>query len=479
MMGVAMKSLASLVSLVSLATVLCAGSAAAQETSDTTPQTPQELELERLRARADLLEQQQRIATAQLQLRTTLVDSVPASSRQGNVDTGDGAGEPEATVLAAAETRRAARRIVEEVAALNGGAALNGEAIEPTGSQSPTGADELCVSGRASITPQPAPAAWIVVLAGDAELAQNEWRQFNARHAALLRQLCNVPRTRRSGSPDWIEWLNRGQVSSIRPNDLSANAGGSPTTRYEGNYLSSMSAPIAAVQIAHAVFSYLASDYSVEGVTVSGVTDDMLVSAILEAGRNYDHDRIRFIAPAFVGTSAEGFSAFEIALRNLDDARNQIEPERRTCVVRRREAEARVNARLEADRPALRARENEDLRDCDIVEAAVAAHASFAADYGGSEQAAARSMRVIEQLSLALRMGDGARMLVVNVHSSDGSAYTQQNLWTHLGGMPFHITASVVVSWRLTDGSGMATHGGVLPMYSEYTRMRDIPDRLE
>ena len=436
-----MKSVAT----IAFATALfSAGTAVAQVPPDGGSSTDEESELDRLEREAETRELLLRIAEADLARRQALIDSVPASGLTGAVTPEAGAGEPEATVIAAVQTRRAAQTIVAAVDEVVGAGAAAGPAAlglvdDPS----------ACVQRRDHRAPRPLPTGRTIVVAGNETPALSQWRQFNARRGALLRQLCAAAEA--SGDAD-----REGALLPMGEGGLSAASG-----------------PIAAVQIAHAVFSYLASDYSIAGVTVSGITDEMLVSAILEAGRG------RYAAPAHGEASDDAFAAFDAMLGQLDDARNRVEVLRRRCVARRREAAARVSAARAPNRAAVQAVETENLRDCDVIDAAVAAHTSFAGEYGGSAEAANRSAAVIHQLGLAQYLSGGAQVLMVTVHSSDGAAYTQENLWTHLGGMPYHISASVVVSWRLTDSSGMAVHGGVLPMYSEYTPLEDVPDLLD
>lgn len=63
-------------------------------------------------------------------------------------------------------------------------------------------------------------------------------------------------------------------------------------------------------------------------------------------------------------------------------------------------------------------------------------------------------------------------LLVLKVQASAGSSYTVKNLWTSLGGMPFHIAGGTVVSYALLKGEdGRLLASDVIPMHGGFHRI--------
>jgi hypothetical protein len=72
----------------------------------------------------------------------------------------------------------------------------------------------------------------------------------------------------------------------------------------------------------------------------------------------------------------------------------------------------------------------------------------------------------------------GAYMLLLKDTKAGGTSYTEKNLWTGFGGIPFHLGAGIVTSFLLFNGkSGQVEASGVETSHSGYVSVRDVGRR--
>ena len=72
----------------------------------------------------------------------------------------------------------------------------------------------------------------------------------------------------------------------------------------------------------------------------------------------------------------------------------------------------------------------------------------------------------------------GAYMLLLKDTKAGGTSYTEKNLWTGFGGIPFHLGAGIVTSFLLFNGkSGQVEASGVETSHSGYVSVRNVGKR--
>ena len=219
--------------------------------------------------------------------------------------------------------------------------------------------------------------------------------------------------------------------------------------------------------IGSSLLSYFRSDFSVAGIAVEGMDDAALAAAVMANGGNH-------VTPLDVGAvSTVTLVKIRDQLAELDRRRLALEGARRTCVEVKAGYEAALaNAETDAARAVLRRDNARTLEMCAVLEAGVAAYVSFATEYSSADGAASL-VTILKQAETAHRLKSGD-LLVVKVHGAAGSGYTQVNLISHLGGMPFHVTSASVVSWQRYDPAGLLTDAGWMPLYDGYRRLGQV-----
>lgn len=219
--------------------------------------------------------------------------------------------------------------------------------------------------------------------------------------------------------------------------------------------------------IGSSLLSYFRSDFSIEGIKVEGMDDAALAAAVLANGAAH-------ITPLDVGAvSAATLLRIRDQLAALDRQRLALEGARRTCVEAKAGYEAALaSAETDPARAALRRDNARTLDRCAILEAGIAAYAGFAAEYSSADGAASFAT-ILKQAETADRL-KSSDLLVVKVIGTAGSGYTQENLISHLGGMPFHITSAAVISWQRYDSAGVLKDAGWMPLYDGYRRLGQV-----
>ncbi len=78
---------------------------------------------------------------------------------------------------------------------------------------------------------------------------------------------------------------------------------------------------------------------------------------------------------------------------------------------------------------------------------------------------------LIDDMIVCKAVDEADLLLLVDVVSSGGSAYTAKNLWSFLGGMPFHVATGVVVNYCLIGKDGGVRLSGVEPAHGGFFRI--------
>ncbi len=221
-------------------------------------------------------------------------------------------------------------------------------------------------------------------------------------------------------------------------------------------------APGTVIAIGTALLSYFRSDYQVDGIAVTGVSNDSLVAALLQG-------RSDTLQPLDAGrVHPDTINAMRRDLAEIDTARRALERARRTCVQFQADYDAEVNAK-DADKPAVRRSWADRLDLCTTLATALTSYTGFATDMGAS---AAGFPEILKQYDIHLQLKTN-RLLLVEIDTR-GSGYTQQNIVSHLGGMPFHVSVVSWAHWRLLDTTGRLQASGDVPVHSGYRRVNDV-----
>jgi hypothetical protein len=106
------------------------------------------------------------------------------------------------------------------------------------------------------------------------------------------------------------------------------------------------------------------------------------------------------------------------------------------------------------------------------LEESVKAHdALLAAVTTAAEDAPAALPAIIRQARTADLLRRGGLLVVTNVHFIGGTSYSEQNFFTFLGGMPYHVSGGVLASYIVQDGrTGQVYDTVAVPVSGGYVR---------
>lgn len=176
--------------------------------------------------------------------------------------------------------------------------------------------------------------------------------------------------------------------------------------------------------------------------------------------------------------SDETIRSVEDTLNRLSDERQRLEPGRAVCVAMKAEIDGAKEA---ADKAALRNRYASPLNLCAQVELAANTYDAFVQSYGAG--GGSKLHTGMQQMDIQRRLGSH-RLLLVSLVAPQAASYTQSNVFSTLGAMPFHVTTASVLAWRLVDGQGEVVDARWACLYSGYQQITEVdravngPDRM-
>jgi len=375
--------------------------------------------------------------------------TVSPSGLSGSVTTANGAGNSEATLLAA--------RALESAAAI-----IAGKVTAIAGSKS------------------------VVVVAGTQPLSFGYWEVFQIQSDLVGRAFDRAKRilteaeklaSQTSGSDDVFTLLRDNKPLDIETHGI---VGGATTrsigkTGFAGLATGGLvTGAGAALDLASKLASYFQTDYQWSGATVSGIDDSTLalsvagrlpnahfpslwsgtshirkVAALLEPLTDMSSD----LFPA-VAAAQEKSRALKKALATEKDEETKI-------------GMTAVSAAYDRGIDAF----NAGLKSLDAVVSSLAAP-----DKDGMPAA----MKVLNEQKLASLTERSALVLFVKLAASVGSSYTKKYLGaTIMGYVPFFVSGGVVVEHMLVDGkSGRVWSSGQIPMHGGYYAANALPDQI-
>ncbi|HAN90647.1 MAG TPA: hypothetical protein DCQ33_01020 [Nitrospira sp.] len=218
--------------------------------------------------------------------------------------------------------------------------------------------------------------------------------------------------------------------------------------------------------------SYFQTNYTFAGATVSNVDDDLL--AVSVAGEIPSV----FFPNRWTPTGGEEIAALvqplvatrQDAATSLKDVQNQMQKYKGAA---EEEKDPSNKAKLLAVASSYE-------RAVDSYTAALKAYddmiTSLVTDKGG----VALAVLVANEKWIADKMASGALGLIVRVHSAAGANYTKKNLWTFFGATPFYVMGGTVCSYVMVNGpDGRVLSAGQFPLHSGYYKVNDVEDKFK
>ncbi len=234
--------------------------------------------------------------------------------------------------------------------------------------------------------------------------------------------------------------------------------------RFASQALTSFVPGATLTNIAASALSWLQTSTTIAGVSLTKPEDATLVSAFLWAGNG----RLQTLDGLRVHRDTR--KGVEDTLTELAQLRGELERSRGNCAIMR----ARIDATKDDAKAALQALYAGALVSCGQIDAAIAAYDAFTGSYKAGD--GDRLQLVLSQKEMARRIGTGL-VLLVSIPRQEAAAYTQTNVFSSLGAIPYHVTAATDITWRLVDSEGTLIRAGFGSRYSGYQPISEV-DRL-
>lgn len=219
--------------------------------------------------------------------------------------------------------------------------------------------------------------------------------------------------------------------------------------------------------------SYFQTNYTFAGATVSNVDDDLL--AVSVAGEIPS----AFFPNRWIPTGGEEIAALvqplaatrQGAATTLKDVQVELQ---------KYKGAAEEEKNDPSNKTKLLAVASSYERAVDSYTAALKAYddmiTSLVTDKGG----VALAVLVANEKWISDKMDNGALGLIVHVHSAAGANYTKKNLWTFFGGTPFYVMGGAVCSYVMINGAdGRVLSAGQFPLHSGYYKVNDVEAKFK
>lgn len=218
--------------------------------------------------------------------------------------------------------------------------------------------------------------------------------------------------------------------------------------------------------------SYFQSSYTVAGATVSNVDDDLLAVSVAKGIPR------AFFPARWTPTGGEEIAALvqplaamrEDAATTLKTMQSQSQKYKGAAD---KESDASSKAKLQAVASAYD-------RAVDSHTAALKAYDDMITNLFTDKGGVALAVLVANEKWISDKMASGALGLIVHLHSAAGANYTKKNLWTFFGGMPFYVMGGAVCSYVLINGAdGRVVSAGQFPLHSGYYKINDVAEKFK
>lgn len=349
--------------------------------------------------------------------------TVSGSSITGSITTEAGAGNGEASLLAAQAVDEAAIQITKALAGL------------PSGKR-------------------------YVVFAGQQRPAFGHWRVFRVQSQVVEEAFTKAD--------DLLGQAKNAAAKIEAPTKI--QSGPQPGTE---SVAAAVTGAGAVLDLASKLGSYFMTDYKIAGLTVAGSDDDLLAVSVV--GRLNDAwFPARWTAPAGTQPVSELLRPLRIArdssITKLKEAQDGADQHKSTAEKesdpRKKEMHKNVAA---AFGRALDGYVSAQKRFDDLLSSLAAV----------DKEGVPFVSLVIDQKLISEALEQGAYALFVRLNAATGGYYTKKNLWTFFGSMPFNVSAGAVASFVAIDGStGVVKKAGQFSIHSGYHKINDVSEQF-
>jgi hypothetical protein len=388
------------------------------------------------------------VAAEQAALKARFGTVTGSQAHTGAVELGDGAGNGEASMLAAHAIQDAAKHIAAKV-----------KAASATGKASATGA--ATTTGKASTTSaststSPAAAATYVIYAGQQKPTFGRWNAFRVQMEIARDSFERAAFTKTQAD----------EIAKPPATDTSKGAG----MESVGTFITGAGAVL---DLGAKLGSYFQSDYKVMGATIAGSDDDLLAISVAGHLENswYPARWVPQTATQPIATLLKPLAATrESTITDLQAVQQNLT---RYKADSEKETDARKKQRLN-----------------DIVAAYTRAADAYAAAQKRFDDLLVSLAAVTDGVPLAVHIADektiseklesGASLVFLRLNAPAGGRYTKKNLWTFFGGMPFFVSGGTIASYLVVDPkSGNSLAAGQFTVHSGYHKLNEVAAKFQ
>lgn len=88
--------------------------------------------------------------------------------------------------------------------------------------------------------------------------------------------------------------------------------------------------------------------------------------------------------------------------------------------------------------------------------------------------------KIVDEKFIADELSAGSYALFVHLNAGVGGYYTKKNLWTFFGGMPFYVSGGAIASFVAVDGvTGNIKKAGQFAIHSGYLKMNKVEEKFK
>ena len=218
--------------------------------------------------------------------------------------------------------------------------------------------------------------------------------------------------------------------------------------------------------------SYFQTNYTIAGASVSNVDDDLLAVSVAGSIKN------SFFPARWIPISGEEISSLVLPVAATRDEAattltNVQAKSKKYKDAIEKESDSSNKAKLLVVASAYD-------RAADSYTAALKAYDDMISSLATDKNGVALAVLVANEKWISDKMKNGALGLFIHLHSAAGANYTKKNLWTFFGSMPFYVMGGAVCSYVLVDGSsGSVLSAGQLPLHSGYYKVNDVAQKFK
>lgn len=219
--------------------------------------------------------------------------------------------------------------------------------------------------------------------------------------------------------------------------------------------------------------SYLQSDYNVLGATVAGSDDDLL--AVTVAGRlEGSWYPARWVPQSAVEPITELLKPLA-AMRERSVTDLQTVQEHLTRY--KEEAERTKDAKKKQTLTAIVAAYT---RTADAYAAAQKRFDELVASLAAVTDGVPLAVHIVDEKTVSDKLEAGSRLVFLRLNTPAGGRYTRKNLWTFFGTMPFYVSGGAIASYVVVDSkTGGVLTAGQYTVHSGYHKLHKAAQQFQ